>query len=182
MTQRRAGLVLVWFACLVGLAGGCGFRDFDGAEGGALEMVGKEPSGGTGIRIEHVAFNVAEPVEMARWYSENLEMRVVREGPPPANGRFLIDAVGAVMIEVYRNPADAVPDYAGIDPLQLHVAFEVDDVDGVRERLIAAGATPEGPVETTPGGDRIAMLRDPWGLAIQFVHRAEPMLPPARSE
>jgi hypothetical protein len=31
-------------------------------------------------------------------------------------------------------------------------------------------------VTTTPAGDKLAMLRDPWGLAIQFVRRAEPML------
>jgi len=57
------------------------------------------------------------------------------------------------------------------------VAFMVEDVDATVGRLIAAGATPAGEVEVTPGGDKIAMLRDPWGLAIQFVNRADPMLP-----
>jgi uncharacterized glyoxalase superfamily protein PhnB len=67
-----------------------------------------------------------------------------------------------------------------MDPLLLHVAFMVDDVDAVRQKLIAAGATPAGEVTTTPAGDRLAMLRDPWGLAIQFLRRADPMLPIAR--
>jgi glyoxylase I family protein len=141
-------------------------------------MSADNPAAGVRLRLEHVAFNVAEPVEMARWYRDHLDMRVVREGPPPVNARFLADAGGHMMMEVYRNPPDAVPDYAASDPLQLHVAFMVEDVDAVRDRLVAAGATPVGPVEETPSGDRIAMLRDPWGLAIQFVRRAEPMLPP----
>jgi glyoxylase I family protein len=65
-----------------------------------------------------------------------------------------------------------------MDPLLLHVAFMVDDVAAVRQKLIAAGATPVDEITTTPAGDQLTMLRDPWGLAIQFVHRADPMLPP----
>jgi uncharacterized glyoxalase superfamily protein PhnB len=63
-----------------------------------------------------------------------------------------------------------------MDPLLLHIAFMVDDVKGIREKLIAAGATPVGEVTISPSGDELAMLRDPWGVAIQFVKRAKPML------
>jgi len=63
-----------------------------------------------------------------------------------------------------------------MDPLVLHIAFMVEDVKGIREKLIAAGATSIGDVSTIPSGDEIAMLRDPWGVAIQFIKRAEPML------
>ena len=45
-----------------------------------------------------------------------------------------------------------------------------------RARLLAAGASAEGEALVTPTGDHVAMLRDPWGLAIQFVHRAQPMI------
>jgi len=37
-------------------------------------------------------------------------------------------------------------------------------------------ATPEGEPFTNPAGDEVAMLRDPWGLAIQLIHRADPMI------
>jgi uncharacterized glyoxalase superfamily protein PhnB len=63
-----------------------------------------------------------------------------------------------------------------MNPLLLHIAFMVDDVKGVREKLITAGATPVGDISVTSRGDELAMLRDPWGVAIQFVKRAEPML------
>ena len=129
------------------------------------------------MQIEHLALNVAHPVAMAQWYVEHLGMTIVRDGPPPVSVRFLADSGGRVMLEVYRNPPDAVPDYAAIDPLLLHIAFVADDVDTARDRLIAAGAIPVGDIEVTPAGDRLAMLRDPWGLAIQLAKRADPMVP-----
>ena len=136
-------------------------------------------SSGNAVRMEHVAINVADPIKMATWYVENLGMKVLREGPPPINARFLADSGGNMMLELYHNPPDAVPNYASMDPLLLHVAFMVDDVDAVRQKLLAAGATSAGEVTTTPAGDKLAMLRDPWGLAIQFLRRADPMLPMA---
>ncbi len=128
------------------------------------------------VRLEHIGLNVADPVKAAQWYAENLGMKIMREGPAPAHARFLADAGGNIMLELYHNPPDAVPNYATMDPLLFHVAFMVDDVDAIRSKLIAAGATAVGEVTTTPAGDKLAMLRDPWGLAIQFVRRADPML------
>jgi glyoxylase I family protein len=128
------------------------------------------------MRLEHLALNVADPLAMADWYAEHLGMKVVREGPPPVNTRFLADSDGTIMLEIYHNPPDAVPDYAAMDPLLLHIAFVAEDVESMRTRLIAGGATPAGDVETTPAGDKLAMLRDPWGLAIQLAKRADPMV------
>ena len=178
-SRQRIGIASLTFAALIALAVGCEteMRSTMNAEGTRMDgNTGNRASQGNRIRLEHVAVNVANPVEMAEWYVENLGMEIVREGPPPVNGRFLVDSQGNMMLELYHNPPDAVPDYASMDPLLLHVAFLVDDVDAIREKLLAAGATSAGEVETTPAGDRIAMLRDPWGLAIQFVHRADPML------
>ncbi len=128
------------------------------------------------VRLEHVGLNVADPIKAAQWYVANLGMKVLREAPAPANTRFLGDAAGNMMLEIYHNPPEAVPNYAAMDPLLLHVAFMVEDVEAMRSKLLAAGATAVGEVTTTPAGDKLAMLRDPWGLAIQFVHRADPML------
>lgn len=128
------------------------------------------------IRLEHVALNVKDPIGMADWYCKNLGMKVVRQGPPPANGRFISDAGGNMLIELYNNPPDAVPDYASMNPLLLHIAFMVDDVKGISKRLTAAGATIAQDVYKTESGDEIVMLRDPWGVPIQFLKRTEPML------
>ena len=90
--------------------------------------------------------------------------------------RFISDAGENMMLELYNNPESKVPDYKSMDPLSLHIAFHVDDVAAVRRQLIAAGATAHNEVATTPAGDAITMLRDPWGVPIQFVTRAKPML------
>ncbi len=128
------------------------------------------------IRLEHVAINVENPVEMAKWYCENLGMKIVRQGPPPVNMRFISDAGGNMMLELYHNPPDAVPNYASMDPLMLHIAFMVDDVKGTCRKLLAAGATIASEIAVTDSGDELAMLRDPWGVSIQFLKRANPML------
>ncbi len=177
--RQRAGTVL--FTCALGLltlatAGNVILLSQRGDRPQPSTPAGRDAMQGNRVRLEHVALNVADPIKMAKWYVDNLGMKVLREGPPPANGRFLADSAGNMMLELYHNPPDAVPNYAAMDPLLLHVAFMVDDVDAIRSKLIAAGATAVDQVTVTPAGDKLAMLRDPWGFAIQFVHRAEPML------
>jgi glyoxylase I family protein len=128
------------------------------------------------MRIEHIAINVEDPAAMAKWYYENLGMEIVRKGPAPANARFISDTGKNVLLEVYNNPPDDVPDYASMDPLLFHIAFVVDDVEGICRKLISAGATIVNDVSTTPDGDEFGVLRDPWGVPIQFVRRAKAML------
>jgi glyoxylase I family protein len=128
------------------------------------------------MKIEHVAFQVEDPVAVSRWYVEHLGLPIKRAQAERPFGHFLADSGGAVMLEFYNNPKASIPDYRAIDPLMLHVAFLTDDVPGTRERLLAAGASAEGDVQVTPAGDHMAMLRDPWGLAIQLVRRKAPMI------
>ncbi|MGD1018741.1 MAG: VOC family protein [Verrucomicrobiia bacterium] len=128
------------------------------------------------MKLEHVAFNVADPVAMAAWYEANLGMRTVRSFGPPNHARFVADATGQTILEIYSNPKAPVPEYAKMNPLILHVAFAVDDVRATRTRLLQAGATAEGEITVTDSGDALAMLRDPWGFAVQLVNRASPMV------
>ena len=128
------------------------------------------------MKIEHTAYQVDDPVALAQWYVSHLGLRVKRAQSESPFGQFLADDGDAVMLEFYRQTSIPVPDYRSMDPMLLHLAFRTDDVPGTRARLIAAGATPEGDVVRTPSGDEVAMLRDPWGIAIQFVRRAEAMI------
>lgn len=128
------------------------------------------------MKIEHTAYQVADPVAMARWYVDHLGLTVKRAQHEPPFGQFLADDGDAVMLEVYNTSKVPVPDYRAIDPLILHLAFWTDDVLATRARLLSAGATAEGDAVVTPAGDHVAMLRDPWGLALQLVHRASPMI------
>lgn len=128
------------------------------------------------IRLEHVAINVENPAGMAKWWCENLGMIIVRKGPPPVNMYFTSDSGANMMLEIYHNPPDAVPDYPSMNPLMLHIAFMVDDVKETCRKLVAAGATVATEATVTDSGDELAMLRDPWGVPIQIVKRAHPML------
>jgi len=127
------------------------------------------------MKIEHVALNVTDPSAMAAWYADHLGMTVAHRIEGPAHTHFLADDAGTVMLEIYRNPPDAVPDYASMDPLILHVAFVSDSPARDRDRLISAGATLLSDMRLDDGS-HIVMLRDPWGLAIQLCKRARPMI------
>jgi len=128
------------------------------------------------MKIEHTAFQVSDPVALARWYVDHLGLRIKRAQSSSPFGHFLADDGDTVMLEFYNNPALPVPDYRAINSLALHVAYLTDDMPATFDRLVAAGASPENPMRVSETGDRVAMLRDPWGLPIQLITRAEPML------
>ena len=128
------------------------------------------------MKLEHLALQVPDPVAMAEWYVAHLHCSVARSGGEPAHARFLMLADGAVLLEIYRNPKASVPDYEAVDPLWLHLAFLSDDVRRDQERLLKAGAKLVEGFNTNPAGDHLAMLRDPWGIPLQLVKRAQPML------
>ncbi|MBN1973773.1 MAG: VOC family protein [Sedimentisphaerales bacterium] len=126
--------------------------------------------------FEHVAINVKDPAAMADWYCKNLGMKIMFKGDAPGNARFVSDAGGNMMFELYSNTSAAIPDYASQDMLVLHFAFQVENVKETCDKLIESGAKWDKELTKTDSGDEIATLRDPWGIAIQFVKRAKPMI------
>ena len=128
------------------------------------------------LKVEHFACNVSDPPGMAAWYVAHLGMRIVRRNAAPPQIHFLADAAGRVVMEIYSNSADAVPDYGAMHPMRFHVAFAAADPDAARAELVAAGATFVNE-QSLPDGSRLLMLRDPWGLPLQLCKRATPLLP-----
>ena len=127
------------------------------------------------LNIEHFACNVSDPVAMAAWYVQHLGMRVLRQNPAPPHIHFLADASGRVVMEIYSNAADPVPDYRAMHPMRFHLAFAAPDPDQARAALVAAGATFVDE-QTQPDGSRLLMLRDPWGLPLQLCKRTTSLL------
>jgi len=127
------------------------------------------------MQLEHIGYLVNDPVAVARWYCDHLGFRIARQMSHSPWTHFLVDGSGQMMLEIYNNPKAKVPDYASFDPLVLHLAFAVEQVESTREHLIAAGAQAEGEITVTAAGDQLAMLRDPWGFAIQLAKRAIPL-------
>lgn len=127
------------------------------------------------MKIEHVAFNVADPIAVADWYVKHMGMTIVRKLEGGPNTHFLADNSGQVMIEIYNNPPDQVPDYASMNPLLLHLAFVCPNPTEKRAELEKAGASFAEEV-LIKDGSQLVMMRDPWGLAIQLCKRGTPML------
>lgn len=122
------------------------------------------------MKLEHIALNVSDARAAAEWYEKHLGMEIVKKFDDPPYIHFLKDAGGS-MIELYSNPAGAIPEYAEMSPYTLHLAFAVEDMAAEHERLLGAGASSIGPIETMPTGDLLAFLRDPWGVTVQLVRR-----------
>lgn len=134
------------------------------------------------MNIEHFALNVPDPVAASAWYSEHLGLRVIRSLNAAPFTHFLADGSDRVVVELYRHTKAPVPDYAAMHPLVFHMAFVTADVRATLERLLVAGASSADEVTTTPAGDEMVFLRDPWGVALQLVKRAVPLLKPAKDQ
>lgn len=127
------------------------------------------------MKIEHFAYNVSDPVAIAAWYCQHLGFTVKHKFDKWPDTHFLADSSGSVMIEIYNNPADQVPDYHAMHPLILHLAFVSEDPEKDAEKLVAAGAKVVDDVKLNDGS-HLKMLKDPWGLAIQLCKRATPFI------
>ena len=114
------------------------------------------------MKIEHVAFNVPDPVAAARWYVDHLGFTIKRRFVEPPYGHFLADDSGTVMVELYKRTDAPVPDYPAQHPAVLHLALVSRDVDadvrgarlfGMKTALVRTGKfRPEAleSAETTP--------------------------------
>ncbi len=121
----------------------------------------------------HAGLNVADRDACAQWYVDNLNLSIVRS--VPGNMIFLADPTGRVVLEIYSNPAAPVLNFEDIHFLSLHLAFLVEDPAKKADELIAAGATIAEDYKVTDVGDRMIMLRDPYGVCVQLIKRQEPM-------
>lgn len=128
------------------------------------------------MNIEHIALNVADARALADWYVRHLGMRVVRAVEESPWTRFLADQAGRTVLEIYQNPKAPVPDYQAQDPMTLHIAFVSSDIKGDWNRLLKAGGSRAIDPHTTPAGDEMAFLRDPWGVCIQLIKRAKSLV------
>ena len=117
------------------------------------------------MKIEHVAIDVPDPEAFKAWWCENLGFRL------SSNPGFIMDDTGVTGLEVYRTgETPAAPDYAAMNSMTFHVAFVSDDVKADVDRLVAAAAKLEQLKLDSPAF-HMAILRDPWGVAIQLCRR-----------
>jgi catechol 2,3-dioxygenase-like lactoylglutathione lyase family enzyme len=128
------------------------------------------------MKIEHLALNVPDASATAQWYAQHLKLVIKRQSDEEPWAHFLVDDSGFMMLELYTNRSVQIPDYADIPPANLHLAFASTDPTADARRLCSAGATMVVESEKAANGDSFAMVRDPWGLPVQFAQRAESLL------
>jgi catechol 2,3-dioxygenase-like lactoylglutathione lyase family enzyme len=129
------------------------------------------------MKIEHFGMVVPAPHTMAQWYVDNLGFSIERQaGDNSAGLAFIADSSRQVMVELFARKDLTPLDYASLPPAMVHIAVSSDDPDADIARLQQAGATLVEDNKNSGAADRLAFLRDPWGVVIQLVKRSKPML------
>jgi glyoxylase I family protein len=130
------------------------------------------------MKMEHIGLQVNDPVKMSEWYCRHLGFQVMRQQDATPYTAFLTDSSASIMIEIHHHLPVQLPDYPQMDPLVLHLAFDVGDepIEAAASRLIDAGASMAKGLVISAAGDKLLMLRDPWGMAVQLVKRAQRMI------
>lgn len=120
--------------------------------------------------FEHFALNVPQPLEMVKWYTEHLKLKVVFKQEVSPFMTFLADESGRVVIELYRNDISPILDFKNMHHLEFHVAFISKDAKMDSDYLISKGASLVE--EIIPSAKtHLVMLRDPWGVPLQICQR-----------
>jgi catechol 2,3-dioxygenase-like lactoylglutathione lyase family enzyme len=147
-------------------------------------------------RIDHAGVTVADVERSLRFYRDTLGLRVISDSiltSPELAALLGLDSVELRSVDLdsgdgrvfellhYIRPAGRHVDYESRDPATGHVAFTVDDLEAVRERITAGGGKviSSAPLHVhSPGGafDGAICLyvRDPDGMILELVQRRRP--------
>jgi len=131
----------------------------------------------TNIRPEHFATNTTDSRAKAKWYADNLGMDILRQGGLPDYGTFVADSGKDMMLELYQKKEFPFIDYNKINPVSIHLAFVVNNVGVYKKKLLNGGAKLVNDIPKSASGDKVLVMRDPWGFPIQLIQRAVPLLP-----
>ena len=95
-------------------------------------------------------------------------VRARREGPDTSEIAFLVLPGGDSELQLAHWPAGG--DFE-VSPRGVHLAFKVGDLDAVRARAEALGATLRTGPYTLPSGSVVAFMLDPDGYDLELVHK-----------
>jgi|SRR5579871_2859542 len=115
-----------------------------------------------------VALTVPDFDEAVRFYRDVLGLEQVADWSGE-NGRVILLDAGRGTLELFderqAEHVDRIEAGRRISG-QVRLAVEVEDLDGVTARLVAAGAAAEAPAVVPPWGGRNARLRAPDGMQL----------------
>jgi len=121
-------------------------------------------------RLEHVNVTVSEPERAARLMQDLFGWRERWRGPAIAGGQSIHVGSTEHYLALYTSPEVAAADPQDLftkgRPLN-HIGVEVDDLDAVEARVIAAGLVPFNHGDYEPG--RRFYFLDPDGIEYEIV-------------
>ena len=119
-------------------------------------------------RIEHVNVTVSDPDRAAAIMEKLFGWKVRWQGPARDGGRTIHVGSDNHYVALYtgRDVAYTADDFAKGRPLN-HIGVEVEDLDAIEARVVAAGLTPFSHGDYEPG--RRFYFLDPDGLEYEVV-------------
>lgn len=126
------------------------------------------------MKYLHTMVRVANLDESLDFYCNRLGLKEVRRKEVP-RGRFTL-----VFLAADENPAAEVELTYNWDPEQYtggrnfgHLAYGVDDIYAVCQRLLDAGTT----INRPPRDGHMAFVRSPDGISIELLQKGDPLPP-----
>jgi catechol 2,3-dioxygenase-like lactoylglutathione lyase family enzyme len=119
-------------------------------------------------RLEHVNLSVTDPERAARLMQDLFGWRVRWQGAARNGGRTIHIGSPSHYLALHTNPVVArrAGTFAAGEPLN-HVGVEVDDLDAVEAKVVAAGLKPFNHGDYDPG--RRFYFLDPDGIEYEVV-------------
>ncbi len=119
-------------------------------------------------RIEHVNVTVSDPERAARLMETLFDWHVRWQGPARDGGRAIHVGSDRHYVALYtgRDQTYGPDDFAKGRPLN-HIGVEVDDLDAVEAKVVAAGLRPFAHDDYDPG--RRFYFLDPDGIEYEVV-------------
>jgi lactoylglutathione lyase len=123
-------------------------------------------------KLLHTRMRVNDLAASVKFYEEALGLRVSRRHTSPRGAQlvFLETPNSDEEIELCQMPAGAEP--VRVQPDLMHLAFEVDDLEGFTRAAAAKGYTLSDGPTTTGSGSVIAFLDAPEGYEVELIQRA----------
>lgn len=112
----------------------------------------------------NVVINVEDFAATAEFYRDVLEMPVLAHWDGDEGPGIILEAGDGRTVEFFGPPWGARRDAHPTTALEL--AFEVDDVDGWHDKMVARGVSIARGLIDNPWGDRSFGIDDPAGLRI----------------
>ena len=135
------------------------------------------------MRFSHIALNCADLAATSRFYSSYFEFKVSRRLPIGGGKEIVFIDRGDVHLELFPvdgSHVDKEVDGPSAPGILRHLAFQVDDVDALIERMGDDAIVTLGPLsfDAFIVGWRTAWLRDPNGHIVEVSqgYRDDPTL------